>query len=204
MAALEARRPRQLRRHCPSSRNAAAFLTRYAPVTQQERWEENAGYSPSTLATVISALLCASDIVRANGLRASPPSTRTTPTGSKRTSTSGPPPPKAACIPTSNTTTCASVRRHPASRSTIPLCPPGNIHIANRGPGEKYDFEAREVIDAGFLELVRYGVRRADDPLIIDSLKVVDHILKIDTPYGPCWRRYNHDGYGQRKDGGPF
>jgi len=32
----------------------------------------------------------------------------------------------------------------------------------------------------------------------------VDHVLKIDTPYGPCWRRYNHDGYGQRKDGGPF
>jgi glucoamylase len=82
--------------------------------------------------------------------------------------------------------------------------PPGMIHIANRAPDEKCDFEAREVIDAGFLELVRYGVRRPDDPLILDSLKVVDHVLKIDTPYGPCWRRYNHDGYGQRKDGGPY
>ncbi len=51
---------------------------------------------------------------------------------------------------------------------------------------------------------MRYGIRRADDPLIVDSLKVVDHILKIDTPFGPCWRRYNHDGYGQQKDGGPF
>jgi glucoamylase len=59
-------------------------------------------------------------------------------------------------------------------------------------------------VDAGFLELVRYGIRRADDPLIVDSLKVVDAVLKIDTPYGPCWRRYNHDGYGQRKDGGPY
>src|SRR6185503_1258764 len=29
----------------------------------------------------------------------------------------------------------------------------------------------------------------------------VDHVLKIETPNGPCWRRYNHDGYGQRKDG---
>jgi glucoamylase len=47
-------------------------------------------------------------------------------------------------------------------------------------------------------------VRRADDPLIVDSLKVVDAVLKIDTPYGTCWRRYNHDGYGQRKDGGPY
>jgi glucoamylase len=52
--------------------------------------------------------------------------------------------------------------------------------------------------------LVRYGIRRADDPLIVDSLKVVDHCLKIETPFGVSWRRYNHDGYGQKKDGGPF
>ena len=78
------------------------------------------------------------------------------------------------------------------------------LHLNNRGPGEKFEFEAREIIDAGFLELVRYGIRAADDPLIIDSLKVVDRILKIETPRGPCWRRYNHDGYGQRKDGGPY
>jgi glucoamylase len=51
---------------------------------------------------------------------------------------------------------------------------------------------------------VRYGIRRADDPLIVDSLKVVDHVLKIETPNGACWRRYNHDGYRQRKDGGPY
>jgi len=56
----------------------------------------------------------------------------------------------------------------------------------------------------GFLELVRYGVRRADDPVIVDSVRVLDAILKVDTPSGPCWRRYNNDGYGQRADGGPF
>ena len=56
----------------------------------------------------------------------------------------------------------------------------------------------------GFLELVRYGIRRADDPLIVDSLKVVDHSLKIETPFGDCWRRYNHDGYGQKKDGDAY
>ena len=44
---------------------------------------------------------------------------------------------------------------------------------------------------AGFLELVRYGVRRADDPLIVDSLKVVDAVLKTRLPQGPGWRRYN-------------
>jgi glucoamylase len=82
--------------------------------------------------------------------------------------------------------------------------PPGMIRINNRESGEKNVFEAREVIDGGFLELVRYGIRRADDPLIVDSLKVVDHVLKIETPFGDSWRRYNHDGYGQKKDGGPF
>ncbi|MGH9596819.1 MAG: glycoside hydrolase family 15 protein, partial [Edaphobacter sp.] len=82
--------------------------------------------------------------------------------------------------------------------------PAGFIHLSNREPGEKCDFEARGVIDAGFLELVRYGIRRADDPLIVDSLKVVDHCLKIETPFGDCWRRYNHDGYGQKEDGDAY
>jgi glucoamylase len=78
------------------------------------------------------------------------------------------------------------------------------FRIANREVTERSVFEAREVVDAGFLELVRYGIRRADDPLILDSLRVIDHVLKINTPYGTCWRRYNHDGYGQKKDGGPY
>ena len=78
------------------------------------------------------------------------------------------------------------------------------IQLDNRPPGTRVEFEAREIIDAGFLELVRYGVRRADDPLIVDSLKVVDAVLKRDLPQGPGWLRYNWDGYGQRPDGGPF
>lgn len=188
----------------PFVRRACGFLVRYAPVTQQERWEENAGYSPSTLAVVISALLCAADLVRsqddrelgeflesyADWIEANLDEWTTTTEGILH----------------------PDVKRHymrirppaegePFHNSAIP---PGRIQLANRGPNEKAVYEAREVIDAGFLELVRYGVRRADDPLMIDSLKVVDHVLKIDTPYGPCWRRYNHDGYGQRKDGGPY
>src|ERR1700733_12420833 len=183
---------------------AAAFLVRYAPVTQQERWEENAGYSPSTLAAVISGLLCASDIVKARGnealgafyedyadwIEAHLDEWTTTTEGVLHPDIKyhymriRPPAPG-----------------EPFHNDTIP---PGSIHVANREPGERDTFEAREVIDGGFLELVRYGVRRADDPLMIDSLKVADHVLKINTPYGPCWRRYNHDGYGQRKDGSAF
>jgi glucoamylase len=188
----------------PFVERAAAFLVRYAPVTQQERWEENAGYSPSTLAAVISALVCAADIARAHQaaelaaflldyadwLEAHLDEWTTTNDG--------------VLLP--------GVKRHymrvrppaPGEPFFNPQAAPGTIHLANRGPGEKYDFDAREIIDQGFLELVRYGIRRADDPLIVDSLKVVDACLKIETPYGTCWRRYNHDGYGQKKDGGPY
>jgi len=188
----------------PFVANAAAFLTRYAPVTQQERWEENAGYSPSTLAAVISALVCAADIIRSHGstemgtfledyadwIEAHLDEWTTTNRGVLIPE-----------IPYHYMRIRPPAEGEPFHNDNIP---PGMIHIANRAPDEKYDFEAREVVDGGFLELVRYGVRRHDDPLIIDTLMVVDAVLRIETPYGPCWRRYNHDGYGQRKDGGPY
>ena len=188
----------------PFVQRAAAFLVKYAPVTQQERWEENAGYSPSTLAVVISALVCAADIARganaaelgdfletyADWIEAHLDEWTTTEDG----------------------VLLDGVKRHymrirpPAVGEPFhnPDIQKGFIHLANRGPDEVADFDAREVVDQGFLELVRYGIRRADDPLITESLKVVDHCLKYETPHGPCWRRYNHDGYGQKKDGGPY
>ncbi len=183
---------------------AAGFLVRYAPVTQQERWEENAGYSPSTLAVVISALVCAADILRAYGecdrgefmelyadwIEAHLDEWTTTTQGVLLPE-----------VPYHYMRIRPPADGEPFHNKDVA---PGKIHIANRGPGEQYAFEAREVVDGGFLELVRYGVRRADDPLIVDTLKVIDKVLKIETPYGACWRRYNHDGYGQRKDGGPY
>ena len=63
---------------------------------------------------------------------------------------------------------------------------------------------ANEIVDGGFLELVRYGIRAADDSTVVDSIRVVDALLRVDTPLGPAWRRYTHDGYGQRADGGPY
>ena len=48
----------------PMVRSAAGYLIRQGPVTQQERWEENSGYSPSTLAISIAALICAADFAR--------------------------------------------------------------------------------------------------------------------------------------------
>ena len=80
----------------------------------------------------------------------------------------------------------------------------GILELRNQPPRAPIAYPAKEIVDAGFLELVRYGIRNPGDPLIEDSLHVVDAVLKVDTPFGPCWRRYNHDGYGQREDGGPF
>ena len=188
----------------PFVEKAAGFLVRYAPITQQERWEELAGYSPSTLAAVIAALVCAADMARAHAA-----------------------PERASFLEdyadwieahldmwttTDDGVLLPEVKRHymrirpPCEGEPFhnPQIPHGHVVLANRAPGEQAVFEARAIVDAGFLELVRYGIRRADDPLIVDSLKVVDHVLKISTPNGDCWRRYNHDGYGQRKDGGPF
>jgi len=183
---------------------AAGYLVQHAPITQQERWEEAAGYSPSTLAAVIAGLICAAEMMRAHESME-----------------------LAVYLEefadwiehhledwtvTNNGVLYAPVKRHymrirpPESGEAYACesCGTESIRLANRPPGTQYEFEAREIVDAGFLELVRYGVRRADDPLIVDSLKVVDAVLKRDLPQGPGWLRYNWDGYGQRADGGPF
>ena len=80
----------------------------------------------------------------------------------------------------------------------------GTMLVKNRPPGTQAEFPAAQVVDGGFLELVRYGIRKADDPLIEATVKVIDAALRHDFPQGPCFRRYSHDGYGQQDDGGAF
>src|SRR5262249_19272988 len=58
-----------------------------------------------------------------------------------------------------------------------------------------------EQVGTEFLQLVRFGLRRADDPLIVGSLKLADALLRTDTPNGPVWHRYRNDGYGEHEDG---
>lgn len=188
----------------PMVMRAAGYLVVHGPATEQERWEEAGGYSPSTLAANIAALICASCFAHERGddraaayledyadfLEAH----------------------VEAWTVTTDGTVHPDVRRHyirilPADvRADCPGEDPncGTLALANRPPGSGRDFPAKEIVDAGFLELVRYGIRRPDDPLVVDSLRVVDQMLRVETPFGPCWRRYNNDGYGQRADGGPF
>ncbi len=184
--------------------HAAGYMIREGPATGQERWEEASGFSPSTLATNITALICAADFARSHGdevlakymedysdfLESHIEAWTVTTEG--------------VLVP--------EIKRHYIRICPLDLSNPdaegdpdkGVLALANQPPGGQYLFPAKEIIDAGFLELVRYGVRSPNDPLIVDSLKVVDAVLKVETPFGPCWRRYNNDGYGQRPDGEPF
>lgn len=185
-------------------RKAAAYLIRNGPVTQQERWEEASGYSPSTLASNIAALICAAVLVRESG--------------DKETSTfiEEYADYLESHIEDWTLTTAGSLLKgrstyymrilperegeeHPAEDKEERV-----LHIANHAPGQESDFPARDVVDGGFLELVRYGIRDPHDPNILATIEVIDAVLKTDTPQGPAWHRYNHDGYGQGQDGEPF
>jgi glucoamylase len=188
----------------PFVERAAGFLVRNAPITLQERWEENAGYSPSTLAAVIAGLVCAADIARAHDSMELAVFLEEFADWIEKHLEDW--------TVTNEGVLHPAIKRHymrvrpPESGEAYACesCGSEMIRLNNRPPGTRTEFEAREIIDAGFLELVRYGVRRADDPLMVDSLKVVDAVLKRGLPQGPGWLRYNWDGYGQRPDGGPF
>ncbi len=188
----------------PMVLRAARFLILQGPPTEQDRWEEVSGYSPSTLAATVAALVVAAGFARRTGC----PDTATfieeyadfleTHIEAWTTTRRG--------------TLVPEIPHHYVRIRPAPVDDPnpdegpdlGTIHLSNIPPGQPADFPAEQVVDAGFLDLVRFGLRRADDPLIVDSLRVVDRCLKVDTPYGPVWRRYNHDGYGEQDDGRPF
>ncbi|HZJ02949.1 MAG TPA: glycoside hydrolase family 15 protein [Thermoleophilia bacterium] len=183
---------------------AAGYLVRHGPATQQERWEEAGGYSPSTMAATIAALICAACFARERG---------DTSTASYLEEYAD----FLECHVEAWTVTTEGTLLPDVPRHYIRILPiavddahpdedpnRGTVFLANGQPDRAVAFPAKEIVDAGFLELVRYGVRAPDDPIILDSLRVVDALLAVETPVGTCYHRYNHDGYGQREDGGPY
>ncbi len=179
---------------------AAAYLILQGPVTGQERWEENAGYSPSTLATVIAGLVCAAEcgqyrnqpqmadfiLAYADWLAAHLEEWTVTTQGEL-----------VPGIPRHY------IRINPANPAAPdPHADPNSaiIQIANGGGSHP----TRNVVGGDFLHLVRFGIRSPNDPVVRDSIEVIDRVIKRDLPQGPCWRRYNHDGYGQKDDGTAF
>jgi glucoamylase len=182
---------------------AAQYLILNGPVTGQERWEENSGYSPSTIAAIIAALVCAADFARG---RSSEEGARTAAFLIDYADW------LSAHVEDWTVTNCGELvpgkLRHYIRITPADPAQPTNaadpdtamIQIANGGGLHP----ARNIVSTEFLDLVRYGVRDALDPVIVDSVAVIDQVLKYDLPQGPCWRRYNHDGYGPKEDGGAF
>ncbi len=188
----------------PVVKRAAGFLLAYGPATQQERWEEAAGYSPSTLASNIAALIVAAHFARDRGEDAS---ARYLEEYADYLSDHV----EAWTVTTKGTLLPGVPRHYVRIRPADPMdsyvdgpADAGTVHLSNQAPGDPTEFPVPDIVDGGFLELVRHGVRAAHDPLIARSVEVIDRVLRVETPYGPVWRRYNHDGYGQRDDGGPF
>ena len=188
----------------PMVMGAARYLVLHGPATQQERWEEAAGYSPSTIASSIAALVCAASFARERGDGATATFLEEYADFLECH--------VEAWMATTEGTLVPGISRHYIRILPVDVNDPfphedpnlGFLALANRPPGTPWKFPAKEIVDGGFLELVRYGIRGADNLVVVDSVRVLDAVLKVETPHGPCWRRYNYDGYGQREDGGPF
>ncbi len=179
---------------------AAAYLILQGPVTSQDRWEENAGYSPSTLATVIAGLVCAAECGKERG------QTKVADFILAYADW------LAAHLEEWTVTTQGELvdgfpRHYIRINPTNPGAPDPHadlnttmIQVANGGGLHP----ARNVVGGDFLHPVRFGIRSANDPIVRNSIEVIDRVLKRDLPQGPGWRRYNHDGYGEKDDGSAF
>jgi glucoamylase len=167
---------------------AADFIVRNGPATPQERWEEESGYSPSTIAAEIAGLVCAAEIARRNHDEAAAKTYLATADEWARKVDGW-----------TATTSGAYGDKNYYLRISDDDDPNDGAPLEINSNGGTHD--EREIVDAGFLELVRLGIKRARDPLITKSLAVVDHLIEVKTPNGAAWYRYNHDAYGEKADG---
>ena len=171
-------------------RLAAGCILAHGP-TSQERWENASGYSPATIAAEIAALVCAAEIAARNGAAADAATYRDVADRWQR-----------AVEGWTRTRTGPLSDRPYYLRLTVDGdADAGTTYtIGDGGP----TIDQRRVVDASYLELVRLGVKRADDRAIRETLPVIDREIGLTTPRGQFWHRYNHDGYGETPDGGPF
>ena len=166
---------------------SADYVARNGPETAQERWEEEAGHSPSSVAAEVAGLSCAGSIAVEEGAFGD----------------------ALVWLALADdwadrvadwTATETGVERHEPTPYYVRVTrdgdpDAGNLRtLANGGP----TLDEREIIDGGFLELVRLGVKPADDPVVENSVDVVDDTIRVDTPHGPAFYRYNGDGYGEQ------
>lgn len=186
---------------------SADYIVSNGPWTQQERWEENSGYSPSTIAAEIAGLVVASKIAQANG-------------DTTRAATYM----RVADYWQQNvqgwTYTSTGIfgsgkyyiRLNPASKVGSgsglsyygPSFGPDTANYVSIGNGGG-THDQRKVVDGGFLELVRMGVKSPSNAAIASTIAVYDATLKqAIASKGDAWFRYNFDGYGEANDGSNY
>jgi glucoamylase len=176
---------------------ALSFIVRKGPVSDQDRWEESAGLNTFTLAACIAALVSGAQYLAADARELAL---------------------AIADFWNSRLEDWTAVHDTPLARQFgipgyyVRVAPPQAIN--DRTAFDRVLSLKNQVLDPGlpaaaqfgvdFLQLVRFGLRRWDDPLILGSVRLADALLKVDTPNGPCWYRYHDDGYGEHDDGSAF
>ncbi|HEY2799864.1 MAG TPA: glycoside hydrolase family 15 protein [Chthoniobacterales bacterium] len=186
----------ELKRLWPMVEKALGYVVRQGPSTEQDRWEEVGGYSPYTIAVQIAALLEAAEF--------------------------SPEPELAGYLRETADSWNESIERWTYATGTrlakkcevegyyvriAPLTNKGGSvtgEIQLKNVKEQTSVPASSIISVDALALVRFGLRAPDDPRISNTVRVIDALLKVETPFGPAWHRYNHDGYGEHEDGAPF
>jgi glucoamylase len=191
-----------LEKFWPMVKKAAGYLARSGPVSPQDRWEEDPGYTPFTVAAEIAALLAAAELAElnheaslANRLREIADVWNDS---------------IERWMYMSATDWCKKfkvdgyyVRIAPKQLGADGTSLQQNVRVKNVTASEDTR-RASHLISPDALALVRFGLRAADDPRIRDTAKVIDALLKVETPNGATWHRYNDDGYGEHEDGSPF
>lgn len=182
-------------------KKAVAYLIRYGPATNQDRWEEETGISIFTLATEIAALLAVADFAEKNKEPGIAEYCRQTADYWNDNIE------RWTYVTNTNLTKEAGVegyyiRLNPTDVSAKDLNE-RKMQLKNHLQGEGWML-INELISVDALALVRFGLRAANDPRILNTIKVIDLKLKVDTAVGPCWHRYTNDGYGEHEDGSAY
>jgi glucoamylase len=182
-------------------KKAADYIVANGPSTPQERWENQGGYSPATIASEIAGLVCAADIARANGDR--PSANRYLKVADDWQQN----------VEGWTVTTNGPLAGHPYYLRITKDGNPNAGTTYNIGDSGPNNVDQRRVTDTSYLELVRLGVKPANDPNIVQTLAVVDSTemldyqkvgLRVETPNGTFWHRFNFDGYGETREGEPW
>lgn len=165
---------------------------RRAPYSPQERWENQSGYSPNSIAAQISALVVAADMARDRGRNAL---ARTWLEKADRWQSR---------VEKWTVTTNGPLSSEPYFLRLTKNGKPDTASPYAMGDGGPESIDQRAVVDPSFLDLVRYGITAPDDPEVLTTLPVIDDELGFTTPNGRFWHRFSHDGYGETRDGGQW